>query len=140
MRHPDVWPWISDDSCPAPVDFAIPDGWIDQCTYAVCVNGAPVGFAMLEPRSAAMAEFHGALLPEWRGKTGIRLARMAISRLWQDTGFDKLIALCPAGNRGAQRVNVAIGFERQGLLTDAYRRGGRLEDLVVYGMSREGGV
>lgn len=65
---------------------------------------------------------------------------MAIARLWQDTGFDKLVALCPAGNRGAQRVNSAIGFERQGLLTGAYRRGGRLEDLVVYGMSREGGM
>lgn len=141
MRHPDVWPWITDDGTPEwTAAMRIPEAWMESCIYAVCVEREPVGFALFEPRSAAMAEFHGALLPGWRGAVGLRLARMAIARFWQDSGADKLVAMCPAMNRAAQRVNAAIGFMREGLLTAAYRRNGRLEDLIVFGMSREGGA
>lgn len=136
MRHPGVWPWITDDGSPDPDALQIPDGWIERHVYAVCAAGQPVGFALFDPRSAALAEFHGAMLPEWRGPVGLALARMAIARFWQDFGCDKLVAMCPTGNRAAARMNITLGFKREGLLTSAYRRGGRLEDVIVFGMSR----
>ncbi len=140
MRHPDVWPWITDDGLRDPNALRIPDAMLSDMIYAVCVDSEPVGFAMFEPRSTALCEFHGALLPEWRGAVGMRLGRMAIRRFWQDFGVDKLVALCPQGNRAGQRMNAALGFAREGLMTRAYRRDGRLEDLIVFGMSREGGA
>jgi RimJ/RimL family protein N-acetyltransferase len=141
MRHPAIWPWITDDGTPEwSASMQIPETWMERCVYAVCANSEPVGFALFEPRSVALAEFHGALLPDFRGAPGLRLARMAVARFWQDSGADKLVAMCPAGNVTAQRMNALIGFQREGLLTAAYRRNGRLEDLIVFGMNREGGA
>lgn len=138
VRHPKVWPFVSDDGSGAREDFELSSEIVLAWSwYLVSYRGTPAGFASFEPRNAAVAEFHGAILPEFRGKVGFDLAHASMAAHWRSTKRPKVVAYCPASNRLAQRINVALGFQREGELTDAYLRNGRLENVIVYGMTRD---
>lgn len=138
LRHPQVWPHVSDDGNGPREEFELSgDVVLTWSWYLVLYRDTPAGFASFEPRNAAVAEFHGAVLPEYRGRIGLELARQAMRAYWRDSKRPKLAALCPASNRLAQRINAALGFQREGLLTKAHLHHGRLEDVIVYGMTRD---
>ena len=138
LRHPQVWPDVADDGSGEREQFELcGDAVLSWIWLLVRYRGMPAGFAAFEPRTAALAEFHGGVLPEFRGQIGFELARAAMRAYWQQATRPKLAAFCPVSNRGAQRVNAAMGFRREGVLTDAYLRRGKLENVIVYGMTRD---
>jgi RimJ/RimL family protein N-acetyltransferase len=54
--------------------------------------------------------------------------------LFDDIGLHKLIALCTAENTGSYRVMEKLGMQREGLLRQHARIGGRWHDELVYGL------
>lgn len=138
IRHPAVYPGVIDDASPPAEQFALPEALVVQDVFLLPrVNGVAAGWAWFHPESVALASYHGALLPEFRGGVGVEIGRAVFQHFWEHTLFDKVMALCPMTNKPAQRFNAAMGMRREGTLTRAYRQGGSLVDLVVFGIERK---
>lgn len=138
LRDPSVYPWIADDTSPPADEFTIPGAILSSDLFLVpYVDDVAAGFAWFHAESMVLCSYHGALLPGFRGGLGVRIGRQVFDHFFENTSFEKVMALCPTNNPRAQRFNSAIGMQREGLLTKSYLSGGELRDLVLFGINRD---
>lgn len=125
--------------------------WVDRAAqndgsdrkWAIDVDERPepAGFTALYGIDRQAAPELGILIgdPElWGRGVGTEAQRLTIERAFDELGAHRVIELILADNRRARRVVERLGFELEGMMRGHVKRGERLLDVAVYGLSPEG--
>jgi RimJ/RimL family protein N-acetyltransferase len=135
-KHPKIWPHLADD-------FTDKETW--QPTehpafhYLLVKDGDEVlGFFLLVAHSPILFEIHTALLPECWGARAREAAHGIVDWLWSNSQTQRLFTQVPAPNRLALKFAKRAGMQIYGCNEKAYLKNGRLEDLILLGISRNG--
>lgn len=135
FTHPDVWPHITDDSSDGPEEFGVIESPLVHY-LAPTLGDTRLGCLMLIQVNAATLELHTALLPDYRGH---------FTKAVFDALCDHLRATFPhitrlrtwvaACNRPAYVAAKRVGFDHVGTEPSAYRKGGAVHDLHLFGVT-----
>lgn len=146
MRRPDVYWSAADALMPPPeaMDFVGHMAHPDVYTLAATHGGHVVGYVQFNKRTSIGAEIHVGFHPQYRGIVAKRVVEYAIGLVFRDKGLLKLWAIVASDNRAAVLGAKAIGFTPEGRLRNAIVRdvaagGPPLADLIILGLSRQGG-
>jgi len=124
-------------------------GWIDRAMdasedrkWAITIDGddTPVGFVALFGLERQLGPELAVLVgdPSAWGKGVAREAeRQACNRAFSDHGAHRIHAEIPATNEAAQKVVTFLGFQREGVMRKAIRRGDERVDNQVWGLLPE---
>lgn len=120
--HPDIWPHISEDG-QDPRDFEPNRG---NLYFLFGSNG------YLEARKATglTYDLHISMLPH---TPDVQSFGMACLDALASRGAEKFIAQIAGSNRAARNLVNRCGFVQEGQIKNYFLRGGRKEDLVIYG-------
>lgn len=133
--HPKIYPAISDDFSPAPLNFE--PARHPSLLYLIARDYAELlGVWMLAPQNAISCEVHTALLPTAWGVRAGKAAKAAIEWVWENTGCQRLWTAVPAYNRSAILFARRAGFEQFGINKRCFQKGGKLYDQILLGTSR----
>ena len=109
---------------------------VDQFVWLVPYwQRSPMGFCAFQPMSRTLYNFHGGMFVEFRGRRAFAAARQMFAYMFDSIGARKLMTLTPGDNRAAMRFNALAGLRRQGLITEAHMGGGKLLDMVLFGLT-----
>jgi ribosomal-protein-alanine N-acetyltransferase len=124
-------------------------GWIERATdtsrdrkWAILLDGGsePVGFVALFGLERETGPELAVLVgdPAAWGKGLAREAeRQACVHAFNDHGAHRIHAEIPATNRAAQKVVTFLGFQREGVMRKAIKRGDEIIDNEVWGLLPE---
>jgi len=110
--------------------------------WAILLDGGkePVGFVALFGLERETGPELAVLVgdPDAWGKGVAREAeRQACVHAFDDYSAHRIHAEIPATNQAAQKVVTFLGFQREGVMRDAIRRGGKAVDNEVWGLLPE---
>jgi RimJ/RimL family protein N-acetyltransferase len=101
----------------------------------------PAGFTALYGLDRQAAPELGILIGDpdlWGRGVGTEAQRLTIERAFRELGVHRVIELILADNAPARHVVERLGFELEGMMRGHVKRGDRLLDVAVYGLSPEG--
>ncbi len=125
MRHPDIYPYISDDTCPEREKFFIPDEV--SADFLLCYNDSYYcGLFFLIEKSADEVEIHTCMLPESKGNA-TEFGMMAVSDIFNKTRRQKISTFIPISNKLAERLAIKCGFRFVGLCHPCLINGNAIE-------------
>lgn len=134
ITHEAIYPHVTDDFSPQPDSYA-PAG--EPMKYAgVYVDGSYMGLFAVHPHNVVMWEVHTCLLPIAWGDCAISCAKALIEWVFRNTTCERLITSVPTTNRLALRLAKRAGMLEWGTNPASYRKGGKLVDLVMLGISK----
>jgi [ribosomal protein S5]-alanine N-acetyltransferase len=120
---------------------SLPGGPDRKWAVAVDERPEPVGFTALYGVGGQVAPELGILIGEpelWDRGVGTQAQRLTISLAFEELAAHRVVELILADNQRARRVVERLGFELEGIMRGHVRRGERLLDVAVYGLSPEG--
>lgn len=132
MKHPDVYPWITDDG--SDDDFTVERIVGDDRFYFISPNEYTV-FANF-PINTVTWEIHTCILKPGRGKTAIDSAQKMLAYMFGQTPCQKLISWVPKPYKHVLRFALTNGLKIEGLLKDSYLKYGKLHDLTLVGITK----
>ena len=100
----------------------------------------PAGFTALYGVGRQAAPELGILIGDsdlWGRGVGTEAQRLTIERAFKELAAHRVFELILAENAAARHVVEKLGFGLEGIMRGHVRRGGRLLDVVVYGLSPE---
>lgn len=138
ITHPRIYPWLSDDFSPKPEDWTPiehPSIWYVLARDAEGVLGG----WMLHPENGCCWKIHTAILPEARGER----ARQAVAELapwiWDHIpSVERVNTDVPSFNDAALKFALAAGMKQFGINPKSFKKGGKLFDQILLGISRPG--
>jgi len=135
FTHPEIWPFLCDDSGSDPESFVIHDSPLVNYVRLE-VDGDPIGCLMLVQQNAVTLELHSALLPGKRGKFTNEAFTGLLAHL-RDVAptIRRLRTWVPAWNRAALVAAKRVGFKEVGIEPGAFLKNGVLCDLHLFGVS-----
>jgi len=135
MRHPRIWPSVSDDESPPPEDFEpiISDAVIYLGMFA---SGKFHGLFMLHPHNSVCWEVHTCLLPSAWGSAPV-FAAECIEWVFGNTECQRLITNIPSNNPLAARLAASVGMMKFGTNPKSFLKNGILLDQHMLGISKE---
>ena len=135
LTQPCVYDWIGDDYTPPAEEFRVnahPDIWY----LAVHSETALVGMFSLFPQNRVCWELHVVMLPWASTREKWQAARSLPSYLAEHTECRRLTAAVPASNWPAIVYGThGVGMRYVGRQTAAVMKGGKLQDMVLLGLS-----
>jgi RimJ/RimL family protein N-acetyltransferase len=134
LTEPKVWAALGDEAKPARADFAPTES--EKFIYLVAWEGTePLGMFLLIPRNSVHAETHFAMLPSvWGRSTDI--GKAFLEWIWRNTSFERLTGNILERNRLAIAYAKGIGCQPFAVNPNSVRRGGKLLNEVLVGISR----
>lgn len=134
MKHPKIYPWISDDFSPS----------VDEFTAFVPLSSPHVYYIMPEEKVLAIFtpinrctyEQHTCVHPDKRRGT-TEYGRMVLDYMFEETECEKVVTFIPRYNLPAVFAARAVGFVEEGLITKSFKKNGKLVDQRVYGYTKE---
>jgi RimJ/RimL family protein N-acetyltransferase len=120
---------------------ALQDGADRKWAVEVDERPEPAGFTALYGLRQQAAPELGILIGDpdlWGRGVGTEAQRLTIQRAFGELGAHRVIELILAENRPARHVVERLGFELEGMMRGHVKRGERLLDVAVYGLSPEG--
>ena len=132
-RHPDIYPYISDDASPAADDFTTSDLLLNPANLflGLHINDVLKGFWMFLSRSYDILEVHTCLLPEARGDIATKGAPAALRHVFTSTPTMTLVTHVPTPNHAAHKFASWVGFKTLHTIKDAWRKDGKTSDVEV---------
>lgn len=138
MINPFVYRAVSDDFSPrrdkfkARMDDEIwyVGGWHDQIKTAEFI-----GLWAFFPLSPIRWVVHTCLLPHARG-LAIPASRAMLDWMWANSKVERIITDVPVSNRLALRLAKECGMEVIGTDRQSIRKGGKLQDQIMLGLSK----
>ncbi len=135
--HPDVYGPASADGAPPAEEFQPCE--MDGIRYvAVRRDRETVGIWMLVPHSTVCWEIHTALLPTVRGKEAVFASGLMKEWVWSSTNCLRLITNVPAFNRRTVMFCRMVGMKQFGLNEKSFMKDGKLQDQLMFGLSKPG--
>jgi len=141
MRDPDIYPHVTDDSCPRPEDFDASDMLKSDDIYALGWrdNGSIPGLLILYALNGITYQGHICMSKECRGREAVENSLKAKDWMFENTNCRKIVAFVPDHRKVVKVIVKAIGFEREGKLKNSFLKDGTLIDEVIYGIEKGGG-
>lgn len=124
LKHPAIWPYISDD--------LTPDDWapaVDPGRVYLMPDDDSACF-VFSHHSGAMAEGHLSVLPDARDRSR-ELGQQALDWMRENTQTEVLIGFVRANNRAARQYVERLGFVAKAKLPRAALKGGHM-DVIFY--------
>ncbi len=139
MRHPSIYPHISDDLCPKAKDFtAEPMLWSPQAIFLrPVIEGFGAGVFLFHPWNSVTYEVHSCVLPGFRGKLSVEASVRAAEYMFKNTGCRKIVTQVPAWNRAAYALAHRAGFRAEGVNRKSFLRNGILYDQALLGLMKD---
>lgn len=132
--HPSIWPFIKQTHS----DHFDCTGSFERVLWFLCVEGdRDVGFYAMEIRSSCWLDYHGGLLPEYRGRYALRALKAAIRMAFEEPQIEVLTTHTPTHRPEAGRLNALAGMRRVGQITSGVHADGRLQDYIIYQTTRK---
>lgn len=91
---------------------------------------------LLTIKSKIWFEVHTMILPEGRGRKGIKAGKRGIDWIFQHTECQKLTSLVPEFNKQANYYARLCGFIVEGICTKSFMKNGILHDQTMFGRER----
>jgi RimJ/RimL family protein N-acetyltransferase len=134
LTGPATWPGVCDDFAPPQLEFQPnPD---PRIWYVAAIEGTQVvGLFSFLPRSTVLWEVHIALHRKGRRTHGREIAAQGLRWMFDHSPARRIVAEIPASNPLAIRLAAAV-MEHVGVQARAFQKGGRLRDLIVFGLSK----
>ena len=123
--HPRNWRWMVEDG-------------IDAATYVpppnrIYLAHGDQGYIAVERVGQYTWAFHIAMLPKARGVK--EFAEEVMNALVLIFSARKFICLTPADNVAARLLIRRVGAQEEGRMTKVYYRNGKMNDVIVYGVT-----
>lgn len=135
MTNPRVYECLIDDGCGPASEFRPSDS--PAVIYALVIDdGRAAGVFMFVPENTITCQVHTCLDPSMWGRS-VEAAKEAAKWIWSNTGFLRINTQVPVSNKLAERLSKLSGMTQYGLCPKAFKRGGKLWDIALYGMSKE---
>jgi RimJ/RimL family protein N-acetyltransferase len=136
ILQPRLWKAISEDGSIGP-DQYYPDM---ESIYAIALTheDALHGFVLGREYTDSVSEIHIAIAPDyWGHEHNVELGKMGTTALFEQTGAQKLVASIPVDDKEVLRFAQRVGFQREGVNKQSFRRDGQLLDQYYVGLTRE---
>jgi RimJ/RimL family protein N-acetyltransferase len=138
MRRPEIyWP-ASDCLAPPPEAMKFEEHLVSPhvWTVAATFQGHIIGYVQFIQKTTIGAEVHIGFHPQARGKVAKVMFEHAIALAFRDRGLTKLWGIIASDNKPALRMAGAVGFRREGRITNSIVRkhdgeGPPLSDLII---------
>ena len=127
--------WINDDSGNVE-EYPI----LDNIYYLAAYEEELAGLFVCFPLNHATLDGHFAVLPKFYGKKAIKLGRLAIDWIFNNTHYLKINGSTPAYNKLALKYAQSIGFKPEGINRQSYLKDNKLYDQIYFGLRRESWV
>jgi RimJ/RimL family protein N-acetyltransferase len=131
---PRVWPWIGDDYAPEPWTFQPNND--PRIVYLFCREKSLVGLFTFLPQNTVCWEVHIILLPR-RKTRGHVILRGALDWMFENSTAQRIVGAVPQYNRLAVQVARRAGMKIYGLNPNSFMKNGKLENQVLFGLSKE---
>ncbi len=140
MRHPAIYPFITDDGCPRVADFDAKRVLMLDNIYFLkpILDNYCIGIFILSPCNTICYDAHLAIFPEYRGEMAIRACKEVIHYMFTETSCRKIIAQIPSINKPARMIAKLAGLAREGVIKTSFLKNGILVDQVIMGITKEG--
>lgn len=135
VTHPRIYKRIVEDHGPKPEDWQAPQHDAILYMLALDPNLKLLGLFMFHPITSVCLEVHTCLYPG-KQATAYQAFREMISWIWENTTYERVIGSVPAYNQPACEMAKQAGFRAHGRNVRAFRKFGKLHDLVLLGVSR----
>lgn len=133
LTSPYAWPHVGDDFAGDPKEF-LPNG-DPRIWYVLAMNGPEmVGLFTFLPRNQVLWEGHIVLMPRRRPR-GTQILREGLDWMFEHSTAQRIIAEVPTCNKLAVKL-VGSVMEVFGLNSKAFRKHGKLQDLILFGASK----
>ncbi len=133
---PNVWPWIGDDYAPERRAFQANED--PRIVYLFCrERSTTVGLLTFLPQNTICWEGHIILLPR-RKTRGHVILRGALEWMFEHTTAQRIVGAIPAYNRLTVNLVQRAGMTQYGVNPRSFMKNGKLEDQVLFGLSKEG--
>lgn len=144
VTHPAIWPHVSDDFSGLPEEWEPPisGGFLyilalDKTGENGGENGGEIrAMWMFEKLSPILFKVHTTVLPIGRGVWANEAAKKMALWIWEHTECQRIVTDVPENNRLALRFAEAAGMQQFGVNPRSYKKGGKLLDVILLGMSR----
>lgn len=138
MTDPAVYSRMVDDFCPPAEKFQPKE--FEEFLYALVYDDAQLlGLFLLTPVNGVTVEVHTCLLPCAYGSKAARAAVAMARWVWEHTLCHRIMTNVPVHNRLALRFALSAGMEIFGRNSNSFMCQGKLEDLILLGLSRPQG-
>lgn len=135
VTHPAIWPHVSDDFSGEPEVWEPPIG--DGFIYTLALEAGEIrAMWMFEKTSPILFKVHTCVLPIGRGVWANEAAKKMALWIWEHTECQRIVTDVPEDNRLALRFAEAAGMQQFGVNPRSYKKGGKLLDVILLGMSR----
>jgi hypothetical protein len=133
LTDPAVWPHVGDDFAPPREEWQpVSDSRI---WYVLAIEGTRLaGLLTFVPRSTVLWEIHVVFTPG-RCTRGVYIGEQVLAWMFEHSTAERIIAEIPAGNRLAVRL-ASRTMKQYGVNERAFMKGGILQDLVLFGLSK----
>lgn len=136
IRHPRIYPHVSDDGCPDAASFKVVLN--DAMRFlGVYEGGRFHGLFVIHAHNFVLYEVHTCLLPSIWGERAISAARALVAWVFAETSCRRLVTSVPQGNVLAMRLARAAGLVEYGINPRSLMRGGVLIDQVLLGIDKD---
>jgi RimJ/RimL family protein N-acetyltransferase len=134
LTHPRVYAWCGDDFAPDPEVLQLPAD--EHSVYLIARRREQVlGVMIFRPLSTVLWESHVAMLPAAWGYASVACDG-GLRWMWEYSPACRIVATIPVSNRSACRLAMRLGMDVYGINPQSTLRGGKLEDQVLFGISR----
>ena len=135
MTHSRIWRHITDDFSPSHEDFEPIQN--DAIWYVMAKKyEVIIGLWVLIPDNHICWKIHTCLLPVAWGGFGLEAALQLPEWLWEHTECVRIITEVPEYNRVALKFAKAANMQQFGVNERAYMKHGRLQNLILLGISK----
>lgn len=127
---------ISDDYSPGINDFR---PFEHESLWYVIVSsddGELLGLFLFVPQNFICLEVHTCLLPNAFGRAAKEAGRGVAKWMWGNSLAHRLVTSIPESNRLAVKFAMDCGMRQYGRNEKAILKGGKLQDLLLFGISR----
>ena len=135
LKHPEVYPWISDDGSPSAEEFTS-STMISNPEVFVLMPSDGVVF-ILHPWNSITLEVHTNIVPERRGREAISETMKAMSWIFENTGCLKIVTHVPSFNRQAKLFALKCKMKQEGVNRQSFLKDGILYDQDILGITRK---
>jgi RimJ/RimL family protein N-acetyltransferase len=136
LTHEKLYAAMADDFSPPREKFM---ARMDDNIWYITVVAGPLreymGMFCFMPESHIRWRLHTCLLPCAWGRS-VEIMKAVFQWLWENTQCERLITDVPVYNRLALRLGKAAGMEFVGVDKQSIKKGGKLHDQILLGLSR----
>jgi len=136
ITHPRVYAHVSDDYSPKVEDFKPVEN--DDWWYVLVQDAREIlGLWIVTPHTHCCWEIHTCLLPTAWGRRAKEAAQLLGPWLWEHLPeCVRIVTEVPEYNRAAFLFALQSGMEKYGVNPKAYLKDGKLQDVILLGVSR----